>query len=142
VVGRWQGGGTHTGPGFNDFLVGRLPAATGRKMHFTGTTVLRLKGGKIVEEIGLADLGEIWFRDQTARRRQKHLQSGQHFRLEIDALLAQAARRAQAARTIERPIAHDGGSTDRIRRAAIEAIEQCARLEIHPSAGVVEAIAG
>jgi len=89
-----------------------------------------------------ADLGEIWFRDQTARLRQKHLQSGQHFRLEIDALLAQPARRAQAARTIERPIAHDGGSTDRIRRAAIEAIEQCARLEIHPSAGVVEAIAG
>ena len=55
VVGRWQGGGTHIGPGFNDFLVGRLPAATGRKMHFTGTTVLRLKGGKIVEEIGLDD---------------------------------------------------------------------------------------
>jgi len=24
-------------------------------MHFTGTTVLRLKGGKIVEEIGLDD---------------------------------------------------------------------------------------
>jgi hypothetical protein len=30
-----------------------LPAATGRKMHFTGTTVLRLENGKIVEEIGL-----------------------------------------------------------------------------------------
>jgi len=55
VVGRWEGGGTHTGPAFNDFLVGGLPAATGRKMHFTGTTVLRLKDGKIVEEIGLDD---------------------------------------------------------------------------------------
>jgi predicted ester cyclase len=55
VVGRWEGGGTHTGPAFTDFLVGGLPAATGRKMHFTGTTVLRLKGGKIVEEIGLDD---------------------------------------------------------------------------------------
>ena len=36
-------------------IVGGLPASTGRKMHFTGTTVLRLKGGKIVEEIGLDD---------------------------------------------------------------------------------------
>ena len=36
-------------------LVGSLPAATGRKMHFTGTTVLRLKNGKIIEEIGLDD---------------------------------------------------------------------------------------
>jgi len=55
VVGRWEGGGTHTGPAFNDFLVGGLPAATGRKMRFTGTTVLRVKDGKIVEEIGLDD---------------------------------------------------------------------------------------
>jgi predicted ester cyclase len=55
VVGQWEGGGTHTGPAFSDFLAGSLPAATGRKMHFTGTTVLRLKGGKIVEEIGLDD---------------------------------------------------------------------------------------
>lgn len=55
VVGRWEGGGTHTGPAFSDFLIGGLPAATGRKMHFTGTTVLRLENGKIVEEIGLDD---------------------------------------------------------------------------------------
>jgi predicted ester cyclase len=55
VVGRWQGGGTHTGPAFGDFLIGSLPAATGRKMRFTGTTVLRLKDGKIAEEMGLDD---------------------------------------------------------------------------------------
>jgi predicted ester cyclase len=55
VVGRWQGGGTHTGPAFSDFLIGSLPAATGRKMHFTGTTVLRIKDGKIAEEVGLDD---------------------------------------------------------------------------------------
>jgi predicted ester cyclase len=55
VVGRWIGGGTHTGPAFSDFLVGSLPAATGRKMHFTGTTVLRIENGKIAEEIGLDD---------------------------------------------------------------------------------------
>jgi predicted ester cyclase len=55
VVGRWIGGGTHTGSAFNDFLAGSLPAATGKKMRFTGTTVLRLQNGKIVEEIGLDD---------------------------------------------------------------------------------------
>jgi len=55
VVGRWEGGGTHTGPAFSDFLAGSLPAATGRTMRFTGTTVLRLKDGKIVEEAGLDD---------------------------------------------------------------------------------------
>ena len=55
VVGRWEGGGTHTGPAFGDFLIGALPAATGRRMHFTGVTVLRVQGGKIVEEIGLDD---------------------------------------------------------------------------------------
>jgi predicted ester cyclase len=55
VVGQWEGGGTHTGPAFSDFLAGSLPAATGRKMRFTGTTVLRLKEGKIVEELGLDD---------------------------------------------------------------------------------------
>jgi predicted ester cyclase len=55
VVGRWEGGGTHTGPVFSDFLMGTLPAATGRKMRFTGTTVLRIDNGKIAEEIGLDD---------------------------------------------------------------------------------------
>jgi predicted ester cyclase len=55
VVGRWEGGGTHTGAAFDDFLIGGLPAATGRKMRFTGITVLKVINGKIVEEIGLDD---------------------------------------------------------------------------------------
>jgi predicted ester cyclase len=55
VVGRWEGGGTHTGPAFSDFLVGSLPAASGRKMRFTGTTVLRIENAMIAEEIGLDD---------------------------------------------------------------------------------------
>ncbi len=55
VVGRWEGGGTHTGPAFSDFLVGSLPAATGRKMRFTGTTVLKVVEGRIAEEVGLDD---------------------------------------------------------------------------------------
>jgi len=54
-VGRWEGGGTHTGPAFRDFLMGSLPAASGRKMRFTGATVLPFENGKIVEEIGLDD---------------------------------------------------------------------------------------
>jgi hypothetical protein len=54
-VGRWEGGGTHTGPAFSDFLIGSLPAASGRKMRFTGTTVLRVENGKIAEEVGLDD---------------------------------------------------------------------------------------
>lgn len=57
VVGQWEGGGTHTGAAFDDFLPGYqpLPVASGRKMHFTGTTVLKVIDGKIVEEIGLDD---------------------------------------------------------------------------------------
>jgi predicted ester cyclase len=55
VVGRWIGGGTHTGPAFSDFLMGSLPASTGKKMRFTGTTVLRIVNDKITEEIGLDD---------------------------------------------------------------------------------------
>ena len=55
VVGRWEGGGTHSGPAFGDFIAGSLPAKSGRKMRFTGTTVLKVENGKIVEEIGLDD---------------------------------------------------------------------------------------
>ena len=55
VVGQWVGGGTHTGLAFSDFLMGSLPAKTGRKMRFTGTTVLKVENGMIVSEIGLDD---------------------------------------------------------------------------------------
>src|SRR5258707_5292894 len=57
VVGRWEGGGTHTGQAFSDFLAGSLPANTGRTMKFTGTTVLKLKDRMILEEIELEDGG-------------------------------------------------------------------------------------
>jgi len=52
VVGRWDGGGTHTGPAFSDLPIGALPEASGRTMRFTGTTVFRIENGKIAEEIG------------------------------------------------------------------------------------------
>jgi len=63
-------GQTHTGRAYGDFLVGSLPAATGRKMHFTGTTVLKVVNGKIVEEIGLDDgvTALLRPRDQVSRR--------------------------------------------------------------------------
>ena len=55
VVGQWEGGGTHTGSAFTDLLAGDMSGNTGRKMHFTGVTVLKIKDGKIIEEIGLDD---------------------------------------------------------------------------------------
>jgi predicted ester cyclase len=55
VVGQWKGGGTHTGPAFTDIPVGQLPAATGKAMEFTGTTVLKVENGLITEELGLDD---------------------------------------------------------------------------------------
>jgi predicted ester cyclase len=53
VVGRWEGGGTHTGPELADFTIGKLPAASGRKMRFVGVSIFRIVNGLIVEEYGL-----------------------------------------------------------------------------------------
>src|ERR1700743_3062777 len=55
VVGQGDGGGTHTGPAFADFIHGSPPSKSGRKMRFTGITILKVIDGKIVEEIGLDD---------------------------------------------------------------------------------------
>ncbi|MFC4944741.1 ester cyclase [Pseudonocardia sp. GCM10023141] len=55
VVGQWEGGGTQTGDAFDDMPVGSLPAATGREMHFTGITILKVENGLITEERGLDD---------------------------------------------------------------------------------------
>lgn len=52
VVGRWEGGGTHTGPAFGDLPLGSLQAASGKKIHFSGTTVYRVEHGMIAEENG------------------------------------------------------------------------------------------
>ncbi len=48
VFGRRDDGRTHTGPAF-DIPVCALPAASGRRMRFTGTTVFCMKDGKIIE---------------------------------------------------------------------------------------------
>ena len=55
VVGQWKGGGTHTGDAFDDLPLGSLPAGTGKKMEFIGTTVLKIENGLISEEMGLDD---------------------------------------------------------------------------------------
>src|SRR3954471_305485 len=55
VVGQWEGGGTHTGPAFDDRPIGSLPANTGKTMRFTGTSILKVENGLITEEIGLDD---------------------------------------------------------------------------------------
>jgi predicted ester cyclase len=55
VVGQWIGGGTHTGDAFDDMPIGGLPAQSGKTMRFTGTSVLKVVDGMIVEEVGLDD---------------------------------------------------------------------------------------
>jgi predicted ester cyclase len=55
VVGQWEGGGTHTGPAFDDLPFGGVPATTGKTMRFTGLTVLKVENGLITEELGLDD---------------------------------------------------------------------------------------
>jgi predicted ester cyclase len=55
VVGQWKGGGTHTGPAFDDLPVGSLAAGSGKRMEFTGTTVIKVVDGTITEELGLDD---------------------------------------------------------------------------------------
>ncbi len=53
VVARWFGGGIHTGEAFFDLPFGNLPSPnSGKEMRFSGTTIFKLRDGKIVEEIG------------------------------------------------------------------------------------------
>jgi steroid delta-isomerase-like uncharacterized protein len=54
VVARWEGGGTHTGPAW-ELSVGTLPANSGTTVRYTGTTVYRVREGRILEEYGQAD---------------------------------------------------------------------------------------
>jgi predicted ester cyclase len=55
VAGRWEGGGTHTGPAFSDLPAGSLPGNSGRAIHFTGMTIFKVVDGRILEEIGEED---------------------------------------------------------------------------------------
>ena len=55
VAGQWKGCGTQTGEAFDDIPVGALPPGGGKKMEFTGMTVLKVENGLITEEIGIDD---------------------------------------------------------------------------------------
>jgi predicted ester cyclase len=55
VVGQWAGGGTQTGDAFDDIPVGSLPAGSGKAMHFSGITVLKVENGLITQELGIDD---------------------------------------------------------------------------------------
>lgn len=53
MVGRWIGGGTHTGVAFDDLAVGALERPnTGKKIYFSGISIFTLKDGLIVDETG------------------------------------------------------------------------------------------
>jgi hypothetical protein len=51
VYGRLEGGCNHTGPAFLDYLVGFFPAHSGQRMDLVAAVTLRIKSGKIVEDV-------------------------------------------------------------------------------------------
>jgi hypothetical protein len=59
---RWEGSGTHTGPAFDDFHIGPLPAASGRKIVLSGHTAVRLEDGMVAEEA-------VWSTERKAQLR-------------------------------------------------------------------------
>ena len=51
----WEGRGTHTGAAYSDLRMGSIPAASGRKMQFSGSSIFRVHDGRIAEEFVQAD---------------------------------------------------------------------------------------
>jgi hypothetical protein len=51
IIARLEGVGTHAGATFLDFFIGLFPVNSGRKVHLAGTTTLRIKNGRIVEDM-------------------------------------------------------------------------------------------
>lgn len=76
--------------------------------------------------------GAAWLRDHTARIQQRHLQFGRHCRLDIDSLLARAASLGQSEFSRQRQ--HE----DVMRRATIEAVEHCLRLDVAIATAALE----
>jgi predicted ester cyclase len=53
VVARWEGGGTHTGKALTELPHGGpIPAGSGRKVFFTGMSLLKFRDGKVIEDVG------------------------------------------------------------------------------------------
>src|SRR4029077_19335293 len=51
VVARLEGVGIHAGVAFLDLFIGLFPKNSERKVHLAGATTLRIKNGKIVEDM-------------------------------------------------------------------------------------------
>ena len=79
-----------------------------------------------------APLGDTWLRDKRARILQRHLQFGRRLRLDIDSLLSRAALLSR----VEVPRRESGD--DFMRRATVDAIEHCLRLDAVISTAVLE----
>ncbi|ABF12307.1 hypothetical protein ACUXAV_002264 [Cupriavidus metallidurans] len=91
---------------------------------------------RLIQPGAFADRGDVWLRDQLARLTQKQAQFGSHHRFDADALLARSARIAREASAAAAPAAPKISTGDRFRRATIEAIEHCSRLDGHAAAAI------
>jgi hypothetical protein len=78
---------------------------------------------EVAQNSACAHLGEAWLRYQSARILQRHLQYGQHCRLDLETLLAAAAG------TIVPRNLNNRVSNQRFRQATIDAIDFCSSLE-------------
>jgi hypothetical protein len=95
---------------------------------------------KVTQPEAYADLGDVWLRDQTARLLQKHLQFGQHFRLDVDLLLTGRARAARAARVIAMPVTDVNMPTDHTRSVTSEGLANHLRSEYRSSLDAAEVV--
>jgi steroid delta-isomerase-like uncharacterized protein len=55
VVSRWEVGCTNTGHAIGSIPGGSVPAAVGKKLHWSGMSMFRVENGKIAEEAGHED---------------------------------------------------------------------------------------
>ena len=79
---------------------------------------------EVARNSAYAHLGEAWLRYQSARIIQRHLQYGQHCRLDLETLLTAAAG-SSASRNLNNRV-----SNERFRQATIDAIDFCSSLEL------------
>ena len=62
VAAKWHGGGTHTGVAFSDNpLKIEIPANSGKKIEFGGTTIFVVENGKVVSEVGQEEAIDVAF---------------------------------------------------------------------------------
>lgn len=78
-----------------------------------------------------ADLGDVWLRDQQARLTQKRAQFGRHYRMDADALMAQLACIARAAKATAAPATVKTSADALTQGARMEAVERWPRLNQH-----------